>query len=70
MIKTTLGGTRIPRLPPAATTPVARLSLYLYLRISGRVTAAMVAAVALVDPQMAENPAQAPMVEMAIPPGQ
>ena len=30
----------------------------------------MVAAVALVDPQMAENPAQAPTVAMASPPGQ
>jgi len=29
----------------------------------------MVAAVALVDPQMAEKPAQAPMVAIARPPG-
>ncbi len=29
----------------------------------------MVAAVALVEPQIAENPAQAPIVAMASPPG-
>ena len=68
MINTTLGGMRIPRLPAAATVPVARPMSYPYFFISGRVTVAMVAAVALVDPDMAEKPAQAPTVAMARPP--
>jgi hypothetical protein len=40
----------------------------LYRLISGSVTVAIVAAVALVDPDIAENPAQAPMVAIARPP--
>jgi hypothetical protein len=67
-MKITLGGMRIPRLPPAATTPVASSSRYLNLFISGRATVAMVAAVAFVEPQMAEKHAQAPTVAMASPP--
>ena len=69
-MKIVLGGMRIPRLPPAATTPVARAGSYRYFFISGRATEAIVAAVALVEPQMAEKPAQAPIVAMARPPGQ
>ena len=40
-----------------------------WCKLSGMVTEAMVAQVALVDPQMAENPAQAKVVAMAMPPG-
>ena len=68
-IKMTLGGIRMPRLPAAATVPVARPMSYLYLFISGTVTVAIVAAVAFVEPDMAEKPAQAPTVAMASPPG-
>ncbi|OQC74179.1 MAG: hypothetical protein BWX45_00059 [Deltaproteobacteria bacterium ADurb.Bin002] len=68
-MKMVLGGIRIPRLPPAATTPVASAGSYWYFFISGSATEAMVAAVALVEPQTAEKPAQAPMVAMASPPG-
>ena len=67
-INTVLGGIRIPRLPPAATVPVARPISYPYFFISGSVTVAMVAAVALVEPEMAENPAHVPMVAIARPP--
>ena len=58
----------MPRLPPAATVPVASASLYPSRFISGRVTEAMVAAVAFVEPQMEAKPAQAPTVAMARPP--
>ena len=68
-MKMTLGGIKIPRLPAAATVPVANPMSYPYRFISGMVTVAMVAAVALVEPEMAENPAQAPTVAMANPPG-
>jgi len=68
-MKIVLGGIRIPRLPPAATTPVASAGSYRYFFISGSATEAIVAAVALVDPQIAENPAQAPIVATASPPG-
>lgn len=67
-IKITLGGIRIPRLPAAATVPVARLISYLYRFISGRVTVAIVAAVAFVEPDMAEKPAHAATVAIASPP--
>ncbi len=58
----------MPRLPPAATTPVARAGSYPRFFISGSATEDMVAAVALVEPQMAENAAHAPMVAIASPP--
>ena len=58
----------MPKLPPAATTPVASSSRYLNRVISGKATEAMVAAVALVEPHMAEKLAQAPTVAMARPP--
>src|SRR3989339_379982 len=63
-----LGGIRMPRVPPAATQPVARLRSYPYFLISGTATLAMVAPVAREDPQMAANPEQATMVAMASPP--
>ena len=48
--------------------PVLSLESYLNFFISGRATVVMVAAVAALDPQMAENAAQAITVAMAIPP--
>ena len=65
---TTLGGMRMPMVPPAATAPVASLSSYLYLRISGSAICAMVAAVARLEPQIAANAPQAPIVASASPP--
>ena len=44
-IRTMLGGMRIPRVPPAATVPVANALSYLNFFISGRATVPMVAAV-------------------------
>src|SRR3989339_365784 len=66
-IKMVDGGINIPRLPAAATVPAARPMSYLYRFISGMVTVAMVAAVALVEPDMVANPAQAATVAMARP---
>ena len=69
MMKGILGGMRIPMLPPAAIHPVARLSEYLFLFISGRDMVPMVMFVARLDPVTAANPAQPPTVAMAKPPG-
>ena len=68
MIKAALGGMRMPMVPPAATVPAAKLSEYLYLRIEGMATLAMVAAVAKELPETAANPPQAAIVAMARPP--
>ena len=62
------GGIKIPMVPPAATVPAARLSLYLYLRIDGMATLAMVAEVAMELPDMAAKPPQAATVAIARPP--
>ena len=63
-----LGGIRIPRLPPAAQVPVDNDLLYLYLFISGIATEPIVAAVAIVEPQAAENAVHPIMVPIASPP--
>ena len=67
-MKMVLGGIMMPRLPAAAMQPQARPGSYPCLRISGMATLPMAAAVALVDPQMAEKPAVATIVAMASPP--
>jgi hypothetical protein len=67
-MKTTLGGISMPRPPPAATVPLASASSYLKRRISGSATAAIVAAVAGPEPQMAPKAAHAPTVAIARPP--
>ena len=64
----TLGGINIPRVPPAAIDAVASESDYLYLRISGIATFDIVAAVAIDDPDIAENMPQATTVDIASPP--
>ena len=61
-------GIRIPKVPPAAIDAVAKESAYLYRRISGIATFDMVAAVAIEDPEIAENIPQATTVDIASPP--
>ena len=68
MTRITLGGIKIPKVPPAAIDAVANESAYLYLLISGIATLDIVAAVAIEDPEMAENIPQATTVDMAKPP--
>ena len=62
------GGIRKPSVPPAATDPVARESLYLYFRMAGSATRPIVTAEASEDPDRAANPAQAVTVAEASPP--
>src|SRR5260370_28199931 len=62
------GGIRIPMLPPAASDPVASLSSYPALRISGSAILVMVAAVTIDDPHTAPKQAEAAMVAIARPP--
>ena len=57
-----------PRVEPQAMDPQDSIGLYLKLDIWGNATVVMVAAVAVLDPQMAAKAAQAMMVAMAIPP--
>ena len=51
----------MPSVPPAARQPVAKLPEYPKRFSSGRATCPMVAAVARDEPQIAPNPAQAPI---------
>lgn len=67
-MKTTLGGIRMPSVPPAAIVAVARCSEYPNERIGGNATLVMVAADARLDPEMAAKPPQAKIVETARPP--
>ena len=67
-MKITLGGIRMPRLP-RGNHAGGQLGLVVVPLHLGQVAAAMVAAVALVEPQMAEKAAQALTVAMASPPG-
>ena len=62
------GGTSWPNVPPAAMLPVDKASEYPWRRISGWAALPMVSAVAIDEPVMAPNPAQAPMVASASPP--
>ena len=68
MTRITLGGISMPRVPPAAIEAVASESAYLYLRISGIATLDIVAAVAIDEPEIAENIPQATTVDIASPP--
>ena len=63
-----LGGMSTPSVAPAATDPALSCGWYLYFRISGIATELIVAAVAVLLPDMAEKAAQAMMVVMARPP--
>ena len=50
-----LGGIRIPRVPPAARRPRDNLLSYSYRLSSGRATSPMMAAVATLEPEIAQN---------------
>ena len=63
-----LGGISTPRVAPAATDPAFSSGWYWYSRIAGIATALMVAAVAVLEPLMAEKAAEARIVVMARPP--
>ena len=52
----------MPRVPPAAMAPAAVERAYPRSSISGSAIRAMVAVVATEDPDIAPNPAQAPIV--------
>ena len=58
----------MPSVPPAATAPAARRSVYPNRRISGIATLPIVAAVATLDPETAANPPHATIVAIASPP--
>ena len=58
----------IPRVPPAASAPVDSRPEYFIARISGSATFAMVAAVAIEEPQIEPNAAQASTAAIANPP--
>jgi len=64
-----LGGINIPNVPPAAKQAAENPLLYFIFSISGKATAPMVAVVAALDPQIAANPAEAPILAMDNPPG-
>ena len=59
---------RTPSVAPAATDPALRTGWYPYSFIAGIATALMVAAVAVLDPEMAEKAADAMIVVIASPP--
>ncbi|OPX65826.1 MAG: hypothetical protein A4E30_00184 [Methanomassiliicoccales archaeon PtaB.Bin215] len=63
-----LGGIRMPKVPPAATLPHAIPILYLAFFISGMATLPMVAAVAMLSPQIEAKPAHPKTVAMESPP--
>src|SRR5207249_9487609 len=62
------GGIMMPSVPPPATTPAASRSEYPNFFIDGYATFAKVAAVAIDEPQMPPNPADAHTVAIASPP--
>ena len=68
MISITDGGINIPSVPPAARVPVLKAPEYPSLLNSGNATYPIVAAVASEEPQIAPNPAQAPIAAIATPP--
>ena len=65
---TTLGGMRMPIVPPAATDAGGEPVVVLVLAHSGSAICAMVAAVARLEPQIAAKAPQAPIVASASPP--
>jgi hypothetical protein len=69
MIKKILGGIKIPRVPPAAMHPVAKLESYLNRFISGKAMVPMVAPEARLVPVQAAKPVHAKFVAIANPPG-
>src|SRR5690606_7163599 len=69
MISAVDGGMSTPSVPPIATLPPDSAGLYLYLFISGKATAPIVAVVAELEPETVENPILARTVVAATPPG-
>src|SRR5690554_3141536 len=69
MISAVEGGITTPSVPPMAILPPDSPGLYPYYFISGSATDPMVAVVAELDPDTAENPMLARMVVAAMPPG-
>src|SRR3546814_20928286 len=65
----TLGGMREPRVPDAATAAVANFGSYPARSISGTAMRPMAAAVAMLDPDAAANPALAKLDATERPPG-
>ena len=63
------GGSRMPRVPPAAMMPAAKPGEYPRLRISGMPALPIAEQVAGLDPAMAANNAQANTLAMPSPPG-
>jgi hypothetical protein len=63
------GGIRMPRLPPAAIAPVASRAGTPRASICGMPALPIAAAVAGLDPHMAENRPQAKMLAITSPPG-
>ena len=69
MMNIVLGGISMPRVPPAATQPVANSMSYPRFLISGNAITPMVAAEAKLEPVQAAKAVQAKLVAKAIPPG-
>src|SRR5690606_33244764 len=69
MIRLIDGGIKMPSVPPAAILPRNSDSLYPCFLISGIATVPTVAAVATLEPDVAENSALAPMLACIRPPG-
>ena len=63
-----LGGIITPRVPPAAMQPLANFCEYLYFIISGKDTFPITTAQAVLEPLVAANSPQPPMVASASPP--
>ena len=59
---------RTPSVAPAATDPAFSIGWYLYSFMAGMATALIVAAVAVLEPEMAEKAADAMIVVIASPP--
>ncbi len=69
MTKIALGGINDANVPPAATTPAANLLSYPFSSICGIATRLNTAAVAVLAPDTAANPAVAKTLATASPPG-
>src|SRR5699024_23018 len=69
MIMLMLGGISMPNVPPAATEPNTKRSLYFLAFIAGTATVPMVAAVATEEPDIAANKPHETILECSKPPG-
>jgi hypothetical protein len=69
MISPTLGGKRMPRVPPAASKPIVVTRLYPLFSISGNAIELIAAATATLEPVMAAKIPQKTMEATPMPPG-